>query len=230
MQEPLGHHRQHRGASPWCGNFEGYQGVEKEECRSTCRDHSPCRIFPARSLPCQHGCQSLVEPSQGPQNQGICLLPRPMPPLLGDVQEDQSDYCQLDCQCPLHRFPSQRVWCFHQQQRHHPCPHNGPPPLYLLFIVLLDTATADTLLMLLHVIDHLLNEETRQTLLANVPTSSSGNMALAAVAKTCTPLEHITCFCCGYKGHYQLNCSVPATAESATTMLAFSTTESTFCV
>jgi hypothetical protein len=98
----------------------------------------------------------------------------------------------------------------------------GFSPSYSLFIVSLNAAAANTLLMLLHIINHLLNEETCQTSLANVPASLSDNIALAAVAKTCTPLKQITCFRCGRKGHYQLNCSVPTAANSATTALAFS--------
>jgi len=76
----------------------------------------------------------------------------------------------------------------------------GLPDEYGGFITTLDSTPPDAF-TLEYVISHLLNEETRHVL----KEEDLGNAALAAKSSR-TPLEFITCFKCGKKGHYQSNC------------------------
>ena len=79
---------------------------------------------------------------------------------------------------------------------------NGLPPSYETLVVNLDT-TPESTLTLDYVIQRLLNEESRQ-----LATSSPGDAtALLAHHKAHgkTPIEKITCFLCGKKGHYKSN-------------------------
>ncbi|KAH7903677.1 hypothetical protein BJ138DRAFT_1020254 [Hygrophoropsis aurantiaca] len=101
----------------------------------------------------------------------------------------------------------------------------GLPPSYKPFIISLNaalstsipnpndpTATLEPSLSLEVVKACLINEEAHQ--LANTKDKSHNDVAMSATAHftpgahPCgtTPLVHITCFMCGQKGHYQINC------------------------
>jgi len=90
----------------------------------------------------------------------------------------------------------------------------GLPPSYDPFIISLDTAiangtTADNPSISLEVVKaHLLNEESHQCAAQPVPNPDPAvALAVTTIAlKPCRPLEQITCFHCGEKGHYQINC------------------------
>jgi len=87
----------------------------------------------------------------------------------------------------------------------------GLPPSYEHFVISLD-ATHATHLTLDYVITRLLNEETRQIGLIPdaAPEPKSPNVAFAAYSpRSPRSLLHITCFNCGKKGHFQMNCSEP---------------------
>ena len=83
---------------------------------------------------------------------------------------------------------------------------NGLPLTYEQLAVALDSTPPDDL-TLEYVVTRLLNEESRQ----NATLASSSNTALAAATKLRTPLARITCFKCGQKGHYQVNCPQAST-------------------
>lgn len=119
---------------------------------------------------------------------------------------------------------------------------NGLPNSYEHFVITLDsTPPAD--LTLNYVITRLLNEEARQLqTVPTVPTSAADDAsALAAAAarqssysrtsldspRPRTPLERITCFRCGQKGHYQGACSVPIPAASTSPTAAVAATAHT---
>ena len=80
---------------------------------------------------------------------------------------------------------------------------NGLPPSYETLIVNLNT-TPESTLTLDYVIQSLLNEKSHQL------TASSPGDATALLtyhkAHGKTPIEKITCFLCGKKGHYKSNC------------------------
>ena len=86
------------------------------------------------------------------------------------------------------------------------------PHSYNQFLVSLDTLS-DSDYTLNVVITRLNNEYQRQHMYSRPPSEPStdtlrpqaGNEALSAMAPT-TRIGHITCFTCGYKGHYQINC------------------------
>lgn len=82
---------------------------------------------------------------------------------------------------------------------------NGLPSSYETLVVNLDT-TPESTLTLDYVIQRLLNEESHQE--SSTTYGSGGEAALAAYGKARgkTPLEMITCFLCGKKGHYKSNC------------------------
>lgn len=103
----------------------------------------------------------------------------------------------------------------------------GLPRSYSTFIVTLDSTPADDL-TLDYVVSRLLNEELRQ-----VPDRANRDtvppiradpdnvaMAVAAASRIATPLARITCFKCGNKGHYQINC--PDTKEGDSVNVAYS--------
>ena len=53
---------------------------------------------------------------------------------------------------------------------------------------------------------HLINEESRQRATQSVTTPDVTLAVTTAAPKPRCPLEQITCFHCGEKGHYQINC------------------------
>ena len=82
---------------------------------------------------------------------------------------------------------------------------NGLPTPYNYFILMLDS-TPSEVSNLNYIIRHLQTEETYQH-----AESRSPDMTDQALAVTCDWLRrlglvHITCFACGNKGHYQVNC------------------------
>lgn len=81
---------------------------------------------------------------------------------------------------------------------------------YNTFIITLNSAPADEL-TLDYVISRLLNEELHQSTdkaaFPRTPRANPSNAALTvSPLYTHTPIEHITCFNCGKKGHYQDKC------------------------
>jgi hypothetical protein len=99
----------------------------------------------------------------------------------------------------------------------------GLPASYDHLVVSLD-ATDPTNLTIDYVINRLINEEARQT--NSDPDRAKGtlNIETAYAARARRPIEQITCYKCGNKGHYQVNCpelkkaateSAPATAATA---------------
>ena len=88
----------------------------------------------------------------------------------------------------------------------------GLPLSYNPFIISLDTAIAasgskdDPSVSLEVVKSHLLNEESRQQAVQPVTTPGIALAVTPITQKTHCPLEQITCFHCGEKGHYQINC------------------------
>ena len=53
---------------------------------------------------------------------------------------------------------------------------------------------------------HLINEESRQRAAQSITTPDVALAVTTVALKPCHPLEQITCFHCGEKGHYQINC------------------------
>lgn len=96
----------------------------------------------------------------------------------------------------------------------------GLPRSYNTFIVSLDSTPADDL-TLDYVVSRLLNEELRQVgdraaRDASQARADHNNVAMSAVAsRVATPLARITCFKCGNKGHYQVNCPDAKERDSA---------------
>ena len=89
----------------------------------------------------------------------------------------------------------------------------GLPPSYDPFIISLDATIAasgskdDPSVSLEVVKSHLLNEESCQR--ATQPATTTTDVTLAVTPVTqrpCCLLKQITCFHCGEKGHYQINC------------------------
>lgn len=88
----------------------------------------------------------------------------------------------------------------------------GLPQSYDTLVVALDS-TPSTQLTLEYVIQRLLNEEARHTV-GNTEEGEEKVKSEAALSTSTkpakrsekTPLAHITCFNCGKKGHYQINC------------------------
>ena len=102
----------------------------------------------------------------------------------------------------------------------------GLPESYSTFIVTLDNLPTDDL-TLPNVITHLLNEEVRQSHSIQSSSEHRDSEALAVQVtksnKKKTPLSDITCYNCGGKGHYKLDCpsgsmktEKPETALTAT--------------
>lgn len=85
----------------------------------------------------------------------------------------------------------------------------GPESL----IVTLDSTSTDQL-NLDYVIDRLLNEESRQGTKPNTELWAS-TVAYVADKKPRVPLEKITCYRCGRKGHYKANCPEPEREQNA---------------
>ncbi|KAI0686576.1 hypothetical protein C8Q76DRAFT_599039, partial [Earliella scabrosa] len=80
---------------------------------------------------------------------------------------------------------------------------SGLPPSYEQFIITLDATPEDELTLdLVH--KRLLNEASRQNPAGLAPAESA--LAAAARPRIRTPIEQITCFNCGQKGHYKVNC------------------------
>ena len=90
----------------------------------------------------------------------------------------------------------------------------GLPPSYDPFIISLDAAIAantssndlDSSIPIEVIKAHLINEESRQRAAQSVTTPDVALAVTTAAPKTRRPLEQITCFHCGEKGHYQINC------------------------
>ena len=90
----------------------------------------------------------------------------------------------------------------------------GLPPLYDPFIISLDAAIAantssddsDLSIPIEVVKARLINEESRQRAAQSVTTPDVALAVTTAAPKLRRPLEQITCFHCGEKGHYQINC------------------------
>ncbi|KIM61149.1 hypothetical protein SCLCIDRAFT_26123 [Scleroderma citrinum Foug A] len=88
----------------------------------------------------------------------------------------------------------------------------GLPPSYDPFIISLNAAIAasgskdDPSISLEIVKSHLLIEESHQQAAQPVTTPGVALAVTPATQKMCCPLEQITCFHCGEKGHYQINC------------------------
>ncbi len=78
----------------------------------------------------------------------------------------------------------------------------GLPLSFDTLVVALDSTNASAL-TLDYVIARLLNEESRMT---TTSSSLSRNAAFRADTHTHRPISQITCFTCGKKGHYQINC------------------------
>ena len=105
----------------------------------------------------------------------------------------------------------------------------GLPPSYDPFIISLDATiangtTADNPSISLEVVKAcLLNEESRQCA-AQPVTSPDQAVALAVTTialKPHCPLKQITCFHCGEKGHYQINCPKQKVEEKGTAAAIF---------
>ena len=90
----------------------------------------------------------------------------------------------------------------------------GLPPSYDPFIISLDAAIAantssddsDSSIPIEVIKARLINEESRQRTAQSVTTPNVALAVTTAALKTHHPLEQITCFHCGEKGHYQINC------------------------
>ena len=80
----------------------------------------------------------------------------------------------------------------------------GLPPSYENFIVSLDATPSDEL-TLEHVITHLMNEESCQSHSTDHRAPCDSTL-LSHTHRRRVPLENITCFNCGEKGHYQSHC------------------------
>ena len=108
----------------------------------------------------------------------------------------------------------------------------GLPPSYDPFIISLDAAiangnTADNASISLEVVKaRLLNEESRQRAAHLVTSPDSVALAVTTIgSKPCHPLEQITCFHCGEKGHYQINCPKWKVEEKGTAAAIFEEAE-----
>ena len=110
---------------------------------------------------------------------------------------------------------------------------NGLPPSYDSFAVSLD-ATTPSELTLNHAVIRLINEYERQASARPTPKSAvprDPGVAAAILssekpARARRPIAEITCFKCGKKGHYQMNCPesesapAPAAGMASTAVLA----------
>ena len=102
----------------------------------------------------------------------------------------------------------------------------GLPPSYDPFIISLNAAiangtTADNPSISLEVVKaRLLNEESRQRAAQPVMNPDPA-VTLAVASKPHCPLEQITCFHCGEKGHYQINCPKQKVEEKGTAATIF---------
>jgi len=105
----------------------------------------------------------------------------------------------------------------------------GLPPSYDPFIISLNaaiangTTTADNPSISLEVVKAcLLNEESRQRATHPVTSPDSVTLAVTTIAsKLRRPLKQITCFHCGEKGHYQINCPKRKVEEKGTAAAIF---------
>jgi len=82
---------------------------------------------------------------------------------------------------------------------------NGLPTPYNYFILMLDS-TLSEVSNLNYVIGHLQTEETRQRAESRSPDMTDQVLAVTRDRPRRLGLAHITCFACGNKGHYQVNC------------------------
>jgi len=101
----------------------------------------------------------------------------------------------------------------------------GLPANYENFVMVLDS-TPPEIFTLQYVITRLLNEESR---IGFVEDTQAETVALAvhnAAAAKREGTSHITCYRCGQKGHYQLNCTAsPSNSGSAKRGTAASVTD-----
>jgi hypothetical protein len=92
---------------------------------------------------------------------------------------------------------------------------SGLPHSYDPFLISLD-ATSDSDYALPHVIARLVNEYQRQIEHEHhQPTTDPTNLAMVATPRR--DLANITCFGCGKKGHYQINCPTHSSASTSST-------------
>jgi hypothetical protein len=94
----------------------------------------------------------------------------------------------------------------------------GLSPSYENFIVTLDSTPPDKF-TLDYVIACLMNEEARQVHGRDTEQNGEDALLTRAQYRWRVPLENITCFKCGEKGHYQSHCpkdSQPASANIMT--------------
>jgi hypothetical protein len=97
---------------------------------------------------------------------------------------------------------------------------SGLPRSYDSFLISLD-ATPDDDYTLTYVITRLVNEYQRQHAHQNPhrdqPASASDNAAFVANSTPRRDLSFITCFGCGQKGHYQINCPTNSSTSTPST-------------
>jgi len=82
---------------------------------------------------------------------------------------------------------------------------NGLPVPYNYFILMLDS-TPSEVSNLNYIIGRLRTEETRQCAESGSPDMTDHALAVTRDRLRRLGLAHITCFACGNKGHYQVNC------------------------
>ena len=99
----------------------------------------------------------------------------------------------------------------------------GLPDDYCQFIITLDS-TPSAQLNIDDITSRLINEESRHT---KVPDTSDTAYHTTTAPRNRTPLERITCFNCGKKGHYQNNCPNPNKSTPANTGRQPTATDST---